>query len=89
MERLPQEIIDKIASISYRDQWSAQARSAPLSPWPPHSATASISDQGRLGILACVSRKWQFAVERLLFRSLAVRSSELDEFEYSKTLSIV
>lgn len=78
MERLPQEIIDKIAAYAHDDQHDLHSPChASESPRPcAHSGAA----------LACISRRWQHAYERKAFLSLQVKSTELEDFDASKII---
>lgn len=79
METLPQELVDKIAAHVH-DGWNNLPHQSTVSPQPPpHSRVA----------LACISRRWQYAFERRSFRSLQIKSNELEEFDTSKVPSFL
>jgi len=66
MDRLPLGIIGRIASYL---------------PKPSGDGASSNADSRLVRLaIASVSRKWQFAVEPLVFRSMELESTDLDEF---------
>lgn len=71
MDTLPQELIDKIAEQAHNDRHHSPYQST-LFPRPTaHSQVA----------LACISRRWQYAFERQVFRSIQIKSNELVTFD--------
>lgn len=74
MEALPQELIDKIAAHVH-DGWNDLPNQSTASPGPPANSRVA---------LACICRRWQYAFERHSFRSLQIKSNELEEFDISE-----
>lgn len=74
MEALPQELIDKIVEHVYTERDDLPYHPT-VSPQPPGNSQVA---------LACISRRWQYAFERQSFRSLQIKSDELENFGASK-----
>ena len=82
MKTFPQELVDAIVGCL----------NAPKTTQPSHWPLVC-----RLSPYATVSRKWQYAIERILFRSLTVKLGDMEKLEqvlsdsrrrgYLKTLS--
>ena len=75
MDCLPLEIIATIVSYLPKHT-TAQARTAQTA----QTAQTTQTTQLVRPCIACLSRKWQFAVERLVYREVRFKHTELDEF---------
>ncbi|KAH7346687.1 hypothetical protein BKA65DRAFT_551587 [Rhexocercosporidium sp. MPI-PUGE-AT-0058] len=72
MNSLPQEILDNIAALHYKDQVKKKR--------PASSAASSATSLPGQPLLATVSRRWQWAFERQSFSQIHLKSSGLDAF---------
>ena len=73
MDRLPQEVIDHIASFIER-----RPPDQPVFVFPPWKRKVLPSN---LPPYATISRSWKHAIERTVFQELSLKSTELDAFD--------